>query len=336
MTDGNHPAQVAGGQAQAGGVTEPPGLSRTLRSSRRFVYRECERDPLIKAWIIGGMIVATTCGLIIQRLEFDLTQLIKPLGFTSVLFVFYCYYKRRHVQQFTMCTLGLLHLVLFSSCYTILMYLAAMSGRPLIDAQLVDLDAAVGVHVPTIVAWIDAHAFVGHAFQLVYDSLLPQTALTVAVLGFLGEKKSLETFVLRFMISALLTLLLFSYLPADGPFRPYGYEQSASQQRYLAQFEALRCGALRRIGWDNAEGLITFPSFHATWALLLALAYRKRRVLFVTAAVLNATVIFSTLTTGWHYVSDVFAGVIVAMIALVLTRAARHWLYPEPSGCSTG
>jgi membrane-associated phospholipid phosphatase len=74
--------------------------------------------------------------------------------------------------------------------------------------------------------------------------------------------------------------------------------------------------------WRGAEGLISFPSFHTAWAILLALALRRWRVAFLLSSILNAAVVAATLTTGWHYASDVLGGALVCAVAVALVRAA--------------
>ena len=45
----------------------------------------------------------------------------------------------------------------------------------------------------------------------------------------------------------------------------------------LIHFDALRSGERMLITWRDAEGLITFPSFHTTWAILMTIAFRRNR-----------------------------------------------------------
>ena len=84
---------------------------------------------------------------------------------------------------------------------------------------------------------------------------------------------------------------------------------SADQAHYLEHFRELRAGARSGLSFLDAEGLITFPSFHTVWALLLVAACP--RPLKAASVVLNSAVIVATLTTGWHYLSDVLAGIVV-------------------------
>jgi membrane-associated phospholipid phosphatase len=151
--------------------------------------------------------------------------------------------------------------------------------------------------------------------------MLPQTALVIAVLGFADQRRELRGFVRQFLLSSLLVLATFAIWPATGPFVGYGYKPSTDQACYLAHFDALRSGTRTLITWRDAEGLITFPSFHTTWALLLTYAFRRNRWLFAPSALLNLAVIVSTLTTGWHYFADVFSGIAVAVVAVAVSHA---------------
>ncbi len=269
------------------------------------------------AWRLTALAaVAAAILLWWHDLRLDFRSLVWPAGFVLLLVIFGAHYRRRRIDNFVCCTQALLQLTVFSSIYTVLMYSAAAGGRPLIDDTLMDLDAALGVHLPAIVRWAQAHPGWQRGLRLCYDTLLPQTALVIGVLGLGGNGRCLECFVQRFILSALLTVGIFLWFPAAGPFEGYGYPAAADQQRYLAHFEGLRSGALDTVTLARAEGLITFPSFHTTWALLMALALRRRRVLFVPAAILNGAVMVSTLTTGWHYAGDVLAGVLMAGVAI--------------------
>ena len=81
----------------------------------------------------------------------------------------------------------------------------------------------------------------------------------------------------------------------------------------------MRGGLRSGLSLADTEGLITFPSFHTVWALLLVAACPRPAKAF--SVVLNAAVIVATLTTGWHYLADVLAGIVVFYVAC--------WLVPE-------
>jgi membrane-associated phospholipid phosphatase len=58
---------------------------------------------------------------------------------------------------------------------------------------------------------------------------------------------------------------------------------------------------------------VCFPSFHAAWAVLAALALWSVKPLRVPAVVLASLIVISTVTTGWHYAVDTLAGVSLAI-----------------------
>jgi membrane-associated phospholipid phosphatase len=113
---------------------------------------------------------------------------------------------------------------------------------------------------------------------------------------------------------------VFALAPAAGPSAAYGYAPNATQARYLAHLHELREGARTIVTWRGAEGLITFPSFHTTWAMLLAWGVRKHNWALALSIPLNLAVIAATTTTGWHYFADVVGGVIVGAAVITMTE----------------
>jgi membrane-associated phospholipid phosphatase len=71
----------------------------------------------------------------------------------------------------------------------------------------------------------------------------------------------------------------------------------------------------------NVAGVVCFPSFHAIWAVLCGYAFSGfRRYIRIPVYVLAALMFLSTVTTGWHYVIDVLAGLLVAVVSLLIAR----------------
>jgi membrane-associated phospholipid phosphatase len=150
--------------------------------------------------------------------------------------------------------------------------------------------------------------------------------LALIVLGLDSNVWRLREFVLHFILAGLITTVCFFFLPAACPVGAYGYEATPMQQRFLDHFFALRAGEFPLVSMNNLEGLITFPSFHTTWALLVAYAFRHYRWLFAPMILLNAGVAISTVTTGFHYATDVIGGIVTAAVAVMICDRLAPWL----------
>ena len=290
------------------------------------------RDSRIKWTLIGLTVCAAGALIRVHNLEFPAADALSPLVIAALLGGAAGYYHRRGEESFVACLNALLHVTLYTACYSVLMYAAAALNRPLIDEWLVTSDALVRVHVPEIMEWAAAHPYVERGLQLVYNSLLLQTPLVIVVVGFSGDRKTLEEFVLQFMLGTWICLVVFCVWPAAGPFSVYGFEPNATQARYLEHLHSLRDGTRTLVTWRGAEGLITFPSFHTTWAMLLTWALRRRPWLFTLSLLVNSGVILATMTTGWHYFTDVLGGGLLAMGVISLTTRSAADIYEMNGG----
>ena len=282
------------------------------------------RDSRLK-WILIGITACAAGALItLQGLHFPPEDAISPLAVAAALAAAAGYYHWRREPGFVACLNALLHVTLFTACYSVLMYAAATLNQPLVDDELMRLDARAGVHLPAIVEWTSARPEMRGALQIAYNSLLWQTPLVIVILGFSGDRRSLERFVLQFMLGAAVCLVCFSFWPAEGPFAGYGYAANETQTRYLQHLHELRDGTRTLVTWRGAEGLITVPSFHTTWAIILAWAVRHHLGAFLPSLLLNSAVIAATLTTGWHYGVDVAAGALLGVAVIAVSHSVNR------------
>jgi membrane-associated phospholipid phosphatase len=231
------------------------------------------------------------------------------------------YFRRE--ERFLLCTTSLLQIVLFSAFFSLLTYLALAAGMPLYDDLLARWDAFMGFDLLRLLAWKAQHPLVSTILDKSYDTMLPQTAVIVAVLGFANDRVPLKLFMLRMMLAGLVTFVFIALMPAAGTPDGYGLAPTALQAGYLEHLHALRSGQLRVFDYRRVEGLATFPSFHAIWSMLMVVAVSHRRVLCALFALFNAVVIISTVTSGGHYLCDVWGGAIIAVVVCLLTPARK-------------
>lgn len=282
------------------------------------------RDSRLK-WILIGLTVCAGGALItIRELHFPPEDAASPLCIAVLLGSAAAWYHCRGEARFAACLNALLHVTLYTACYSVVMYAAAALNQPLIDRELMWVDERAGVHLPSIVAWAQSQPALQRGLQIAYNSLLWQTPLVIVLLGFSGELRSLERFVLQFMLGTAACLVVFCFFPAEGPFAGYGFAANATQARYLQHLHELRDGVRTVVTWRAAEGLITFPSFHTTWAMILAWGMRHHKWAFVPAVLVNLAVVAATLTTGWHYAVDVAAGVALGVAVIAASHAVNR------------
>lgn len=275
--------------------------------------------------------IAATVGLVVRLgLVFRPFDAAQPLAIVGGLAGAAAYYRRRGVTNFVATLDALAALVAFTTVYAVLMYAIASTGRPWFDARLAACDAALGFSAPEVVAWFKARPRLELALEIAYFSAIPQTALVIIALGLGGRREELSRFLLRFVASAMLTALVFYVAPARGTCAYYDFEVPDHYRRILIDLEAMRTGAQSVVTWRDAEGLITCPSFHATWGLLLAMALWNVRYVRWPALALNAVMLVSCVPVGMHYLADVLAGgaVVAAVMAaesLVIGRVVWRW-----------
>ena len=204
---------------------------------------------------------------------------------------------------------GLATLVVFSVSFTLLMEAAAAAKLPLADGTLASIDAALGLSAPDLVAWVAKYPWLALLMKCAYFSVMPQTCLLILMNA---EKPELWVFLRRFFLAAQISLCLFFFFPAEGV-------DTCLSPPVMARFHALRGGA--PLDWQQAQGIVTFPSFHVAWGLILLASFWNSPLRW-PAVVVNGLMIAATVTTGGHYFIDVPGGALVGLVAILQPSTA--------------
>ncbi len=221
-------------------------------------------------------------------------------------------------------------LILLTNILSPAQYAAVALKRPLIDRWLASADAALGIHVPSLVEWTRAHPKVNLLLTLSYHSLLLQFVLTpVAAALLLRDRGRLWEYVFHFHCCLIVTLAALAAFPAACAFTYYGFESTLNQTRFINQFQALRDGSLSVIRFDDLEGLISMPSFHAAGAMMVTWTFRGHRRWLLPVAVLNVGLLAATVMSGAHYFVDVLAAGVVFVASLSVYRLFGSRLIPS-------
>jgi PAP2 superfamily len=200
----------------------------------------------------------------------------------------------------------------------LLVLIAGRSTMPLQDLHLAHLDQALGVDVPRIVSWSSQH-WLGMFINKAYPLLSPFMLLAVFLPAFTGKTENAQQFVVSNLIAFAIGLPLFALLPAIGPWYGFGMPPSPGETQCQTAIMLLR-GPGHQV--SKVAAIICFPSFHVIWAILSAAALWGFRLFRIPVALFTTMIIISTVTTGWHYVTDVLGGVAIA--GLSLFAASRY------------
>ncbi|KAA1013797.1 phosphatase PAP2 family protein [Paraburkholderia panacisoli] len=210
-------------------------------------------------------------------------------------------------------------LLCFIASDDLLQYLTVTVNAPLVDESLIRFDNALGFHWLLFYRWVHAHPTLQAALQLAYLSFFVQVLAVPIILGLTGRRSELSEFVLLFMLTGSLLLLISTPIPASSAFLHFGISDPGTASGY-SDFNLLRNGKLRVFEMVPSQGLISLPSFHTIVAVLSAYALRHIRKLFPLAVLLNLTMIASTPTQGGHYLADVFAGILLSALTIFIFR----------------
>jgi membrane-associated phospholipid phosphatase len=216
---------------------------------------------------------------------------------------------------------GLAVTVLFSCAALFLQYLCVSLAPPLIDDKLIALDASLGFHWPDFYAWHIKHTTLNFALGYVYISYTYQLVATVIVLGVARRSDDMADFVLLFMASVVVTIVISTPFPATNPFIHFGIG-GPSQAVQWSQFDVLRNGTMKVFDLSKGQGLISMPSLHAADAILFAYAVRHVRWFFPVSLALNGSMIYSAIPFGAHYLVDIIGG---ALLSAILIVSLRWW-----------
>jgi PAP2 superfamily len=243
------------------------------------------------------------------------------------------YGKHRNIPRLAHMAHAGCFIILFTNVAALFNYLVdALAPRPLWDQRFDALDRAMGLNWVELYNGVMAHPRFYAASTIIYGMLGFELIILLLLLEGLGRHERALELRHAFCISALATIIIGVLMPAAGPFAYY-HLPVAGQTAYVVQFAALREGAMPVIDLSNAQGLISFPSFHATLAVLCAYAARAVRAIFWPVLVLNILIICTAPANGGHYFVDIIAGLALAAAVIGLrqyTGARLGWAVPAP------
>jgi membrane-associated phospholipid phosphatase len=225
-------------------------------------------------------------------------------------------------------------LVAFTAVGAPLSYIGASLDLPLRDALIDAADRALGLDWSALLSWMDMHSALHPLFRLIYLSLMPQTVVVVLALALAGRLAWLRMFMLAFIISALVTIAIAAVAPAQGVWGLYQLNAAAypdinpaTREIHLPILFGLRDGSFRELMAVGSQGIITFPSLHASLALILTVGMWPVPVLRWIGLAINAVMLVSIPIDGGHYFIDIPAGLAIAWASIVVAKRITVWAH---------
>jgi len=235
--------------------------------------------------------------------------------------------------RLTYCLVAIAQLILALVTLSTLTYVATAIGFPLQDQRLLAWDRALGFDFRSYLDLINAYPRSLLILSPSYSSIAWQLIAMALVLPLAGCYRRIGQAISAFTFALLATTIVSIFVPAIGVygalgispvdhpfFEPQGYYDT------LRDAPLLRAGTLRALDLWKLGGVLTFPSFHAATAALYIWAFWRLVWLRLVAILWNLAMIAATPLGGGHYLVDLLAGILVAILAIVAAKALGRLL----------
>lgn len=277
----------------------------------------------IKAGAIALLALVDTVWIIASDFTIRLESALAAVAMTGLLLGLGQFYRHfrdpAHRKIGTVCE-EIAALIVFSLAASVFSYLVLSTGLPPIDSYLLAIDAALGFDWQSYVAFVIHHPVLGPVSKAVYMSSLAQVTIFVIWSSFTGRIALTQRFVAAVMMGALTCITISGLLPSAGavgtlqpPAEFFRGNEPFVNVAYMETYFELRNGDARLLDFATLKGMISFPSYHGTLSVLIMLAFLTARRFMVPAVLVNLAVLLATPVDGGHHLSDVLAGVLIAV-----------------------
>jgi membrane-associated phospholipid phosphatase len=221
-----------------------------------------------------------------------------------------------------------LYTLLLGLAVCIFNVLTVRVGLPLQDARFAAIDVNLGFNWLRFLTLANANEALSQVLVDAYHSPDLQIVLLYLLLAATSRKQGIAEFLWLFASTLLVVVVIGALLPCVGAYTYYhppralfSHFSAEAGTWHVRLFEALRTQASPVFDLDEVRGLVQFPSFHTALAIITAYSIRSLPYAALPTALLNCIVIISTVPEGGHYLIDVIAGALVAVVAIIVLRA---------------
>jgi len=289
-------------------------------------------------WVLTAMLLTTGCvtlAMIRAKLTIDLLDPITGLvGIVAGTATGLRYAFRNPQSKFQQVTrdaaefVGLF--VTISLLGAVASYAVAATTTGWVDASLHRIDALLGLDWIRWYEIVSAHVFLQILSRVAYSSIFLTPAIIIGYFAWTGRTTAARQFLASFWFAAVMTLILFWFMPAKGalaflwhgpiPYMPISALYQADIIPILRQYD------MHQVDLGVIRGLVSVPSFHAASAVLYMIAGWNMGALRWPIIAVNAAMLLSIPVEGTHYFTDVVGGALVALLAhFIIMKGVARW-----------
>ncbi|MGJ4891323.1 phosphatase PAP2 family protein [Bradyrhizobium sp. HKCCYLRH3099] len=223
---------------------------------------------------------------------------------------------------------GISQSILASVVLASLSYIATAANLRLQDANLLAIDELLGYDFRSFLGYVNGRPWIITILAFGYRSISLTIFVIVLALPLSGNYRRLAEFNLASSLALATTCCITLLVPAIGVYHALGlfpsdYPNIVPQAFYDSAHGMIlvRDGTLRLLDPRSLAGIVTFPSYHAAAAVLDCWALWPVRWLRPFNAFTNGAMLLSTPIGGGHYLVDVIAGIIIAIVTILAARS---------------
>lgn len=304
------------------------GAARLAFSSRRGSF---DRDAL-SVYLLTALVGASTVtGMVASGLRFASGYWIPPLVVALLLILIAWALRGRGLLAIPSILEAWALWLVLCLCFTLLTFVLATHPHRFIDVELARADGMLFpfFNWPKEIRVFSTMAAPLRVANWVYESIRWQPTLLLIVLSVTKRYREVWRFILTWNVALTIVVAIFAFVPGLGAYAHFGIAHRDvpgmgdptpwHQARLLVE---LANGALVNLRPDDLDGIVTFPSFHAAAAVILACMFWPSRLFRWPMLVLNALMILAAIPVGGHYLVDIVAGVGTAIAAVVAVNRA--------------
>lgn len=190
-----------------------------------------------------------------------------------------------------------------------------------IDKNIINFESMFGFTMQPVLSWTHQHPLIQRWLAYIYDSLPWQMTFLPLLLILFGKFDRLRKYYFMMLFTALFGFSFYYFFPTTAPaswvHSPYfSNDQIDTGLKFKQIHQHIK-------PTTNKGGLIALPSFHVIWAILCVFLVAEWRMLFILLAVINCILIISCVFLGWHYPTDVIAGLVLVTISYKFMRLSQ-------------